>query len=108
MSICGGIGEVLFVADLARLSGIQCAPHSWNGADHERCHAARRGAAPRANAHARHDIPMLEFDTTENPFMTEELVEPLSLREGCFEVPTAPGLGIEVDEERMRACAVEA
>jgi L-alanine-DL-glutamate epimerase-like enolase superfamily enzyme len=49
---------------------------------------------------------MLEFDTTENPCMTHELVTPLRLRDGCFDVPTAPGLGIEVDEERVRAAAV--
>jgi len=38
--------------------------------------------------------------------MTHELVEPLALRDGCFEVPMAPGLGVEVDEARIRAAAV--
>jgi L-alanine-DL-glutamate epimerase-like enolase superfamily enzyme len=53
------------------------------------------------------DVPMLEFDTTENPCMTEELAQPLTLRDGHFDVPTAPGLGVEVDEERIRAAAVD-
>lgn len=29
ISLCGGIGEVLFIAELAALSGIQCIPHCW-------------------------------------------------------------------------------
>jgi D-galactarolactone cycloisomerase len=95
--ICGGIGEVLFVADLARLAGVQCAPHSWNGA-----------LMNAATLHVAALLPecMLEFDTTENPCMTDELLEPLLLSDGFFEVPTAPGLGVEVDEARIRAAAV--
>jgi D-galactarolactone cycloisomerase len=107
-SICGGIGEVLFVADLARLASIQCAPHSWNGAIMNAATLHIAALLPEPTRMPGNDIPMLEFDTTENPFMTDELVQPLTLLDGCFAVPTEPGLGIEVDEERMRACAVEA
>src|SRR5262249_46571303 len=90
--ICGGVGEVLFVSAMARLNGVQCAPSSWNGA-----------IMNAATLHVAALLPecMLEFDTTENPCMTDELSDPLALREGCFEVPTAPGLGIEVDEQRI-------
>jgi D-galactarolactone cycloisomerase len=108
VSICGGIGEVLFVADLARLSGIQCAPHSWNGQIMNAATLHIAALLPEPTRMPGNDLPMLEFDTTENPFMAEELVQPLELREGCFEVPTLPGLGIEVDEARVRACAVDA
>jgi D-galactarolactone cycloisomerase len=104
--ICGGIGEVLFVADLARLSGIQCAPHSWNGAIMNAATLHVAALLPEPTRVPGVDVPMLEFDTTENPCMTQELVTPLRLRDGCFDVPTAPGLGIEVDEERLRAAAV--
>ncbi|PYV11999.1 MAG: mandelate racemase, partial [Acidobacteria bacterium] len=31
VSLAGGIGECLFVAELARLWGIQCVPHIWAG-----------------------------------------------------------------------------
>jgi L-alanine-DL-glutamate epimerase-like enolase superfamily enzyme len=34
-------------------------------------------------------------------------VEPLRLRDGYFAVPMGPGLGIEIDEERIRAAAVD-
>jgi D-galactarolactone cycloisomerase len=96
--ICGGIGEVLFVAEMAQLNGVQCAPHSWNGA-----------IMNAATLHVAALLPecMLEFDTTENPCMTNELCDPLALRDGCFEVPMAPGLGVQVDEERIRAAAID-
>jgi len=32
VSLCGGIGEVLFISELANLSGVRCYPHCW-GAD---------------------------------------------------------------------------
>jgi D-galactarolactone cycloisomerase len=106
--ICGGLGEVLFVADLARLSGIQCIPHSWNGAvmNVATLHVASLladasrlpGVAP----------PLLECDSTENPFMTDELVEPLELHDGGYTVPDRPGLGVEIDEAALRRYAVAA
>jgi D-galactarolactone cycloisomerase len=101
-SICGGIGEVLFVADLARLYGIQCVPHSWNGAIMNVATLHVAAALPDATRLPGVDPPLLEFDTTENPFMSDELVEPLPLVDGCFTVPTAPGLGLEVDEARLQ------
>src|SRR5215472_1588598 len=104
--ICGGISEALFVADLARLAGIQCAPHSWNGAIMNAATLHVASALPDPTRVPGVDVLMLESDTTENPCMTEELVEPFTLRDGCFEVPTAPGLGVEVNEERIRAAAV--
>jgi D-galactarolactone cycloisomerase len=105
--ICGGIGETLFVAELARLGAIQCTAHSWNGAimNAATLHVAALLPSPARLPDV--DVPMLEFDTTENPCMTEELVESLTLRDGCFEVPMAPGLGVEVDEDRIRAAAVD-
>lgn len=32
VSLCGGIGEALFIAELSALSAIQCIPHCWGGA----------------------------------------------------------------------------
>jgi D-galactarolactone cycloisomerase len=101
-SICGGIGEVLFVADLARLYGIQCVPHTWDGAIMNVATLHVAAALPDATRLPGVDPPLLEFDTTDNPFMTDELVDQLQLVDGCFTVPTAPGLGVEVDEARLQ------
>jgi D-galactarolactone cycloisomerase len=53
------------------------------------------------------DAPMLEVDVTENPFRTEVCVgHPFALRDGAVQVPTGPGLGIEIDEAALRRYAV--
>jgi L-alanine-DL-glutamate epimerase-like enolase superfamily enzyme len=38
----------------------------------------------------------------ENPFRDEVVVKPFELKEGQVEIPTGPGLGIEVDEDVVR------
>jgi L-alanine-DL-glutamate epimerase-like enolase superfamily enzyme len=43
---------------------------------------------------------------TENSFRTEVCVgEPFALRDGYVELPSAPGLGIEIDEAALRRYA---
>lgn len=106
VSICGGIAECLFVADMARLAGIQTASHSWNGPIMQAATLHVAALLPDPSRMPRVETPMLEVDTTENPFMTDLLVEPLCMRDGCIEVPTRPGLGVEVNEARARAFAV--
>jgi D-galactarolactone cycloisomerase len=49
------------------------------------------------------DTPMLELGTTENPFLENLFVEPLEFRDGFMTVPKTPGLGVEVDEDRLRS-----
>lgn len=108
VSICGGIGECLFIADLARLYGVQCAPHSWNGAimNVASLHvAAVLGESTRVSGA---ETPLLEFDTTENQLITNLISPALALEDGYFRIPTRPGLGVDVDEEWVRAHAVEA
>jgi D-galactarolactone cycloisomerase len=108
VSICGGIGECLFIADMARLAGIQCAPHSWNGPI---MHAATLQVAallPDPSRMPGVDTPLVEVDTTENPFMTDLLVEPLKFSNGAFDLPARPGLGVDVDEARLQKYLVDA
>ena len=52
VSICGGIGECLFVADLARLYGHHLRPAHLERGDHERRHTARRGRVARRQSPA--------------------------------------------------------
>jgi L-alanine-DL-glutamate epimerase-like enolase superfamily enzyme len=42
---------------------------------------------------------MFEFPTIQNPLRHELLVEPLVMRDGVVEPPTAPGLGVEITDE---------
>ncbi len=104
--LCGGIREVLFVAELAELYGIQCIPHSWSGAvlNAASIHIASLIAEPTLMPGV--GTPMVEFDVTENRFASGILRAPLPLVEGCFEVPNTPGLGLDLDLNAIRALAV--
>ncbi len=103
IAICGGMRTALFAAELAALQGIDCCPHSWNGAVMAAATlhvlAAQAGDATRSDA-------LLEWDTSENPFMVELLREPFVLDDGCYTVPDAPGLGVELDEDALARHAV--
>jgi D-galactarolactone cycloisomerase len=103
--ICGGIAEARFVTDLARLYGVLCIPHTWNGAI---MHVASLHLAAVLPAPTRVDdriSDLLEYDTTENELI-RRLVQPAwQPVDGYFQVPTGPGLGVEVDEEWIRAHA---
>lgn len=107
VAICGGIGDTLFVGELAALMGIACLPHSWNGAIMTAATLHVAALLPEATRVLGASPPLLEFDTTENPLATRLVCEPPRLVDGCFGVPTAPGLGVEVDEAWIRAHAVE-
>jgi len=41
--------------------------------------------------------PLLEFDQFEHPMRMAILTEPITHQAGWVEVPTGPGLGIEID-----------
>jgi D-galactarolactone cycloisomerase len=99
VAIIGGIGEVLFIAELAELNAIRCIPHAWGGAvllaatlhALSLLHDATRSPASQG--------PLIEVDSAENPFRDHVLREPFTLTEGSIAVPSGPGLGVEVDEE---------
>jgi D-galactarolactone cycloisomerase len=102
ISLCGGIAECLFVCELARLFGIQAAPHCWGGAITIAATVQLLALLPDASwAHTTY-TPMLELDCYENPFRDQVVKQPVQVREGYVEVPTGPGLGIEIDEEVVR------
>ena len=107
VSLCGGIAEMLFIADLAALYGIRTLPHSWNGAVTEAASLQIAALLPEATMMPGSDVPLLEHDTTENPFVGGGLREPFAFRDGEYDLPTGPGLGIELDEEWLRAHAVD-
>lgn len=102
VTICGGIGECLFVADLARLAGLQCIPHCWGGAIAIAAAVHILALLPNPTGGPSAETPMLEYDTTENLFRTTLLAEPLTVRDGFIQVPSGPGLGITVDEDLLR------
>lgn len=107
--LCGGIGEVLFIAEMARLFSIQCVPHCWSGAIAIAATLQVLSLLPSDTHGFTSDGPMLELDTSENPLRTELVARPPAIgSDGQIGVPTGAGLGIEIVEEAVRKYAAGA
>jgi D-galactarolactone cycloisomerase len=106
--ICGGIGEVLFVAGLAALDGIPCVPHTSNGAIGIAAAMAAVAALPVLTTSPGEELPLLEWGLDENPWRTDIAALPSIGPAGRVTLPTGPGLGIDLDEPLIRRMAARA
>ena len=90
----GGISEARRIAWAAESHGIEVVPHGWNTAV---------GVA--ADVHlvsTFHTRSFVEFNVG-NEFVEGLIDPPFRLdQDGCLPVPTAPGLGINLDRERLK------
>jgi L-alanine-DL-glutamate epimerase-like enolase superfamily enzyme len=87
-TIIGGIGEARRACEVAAARSIPVAVHVW-------------GSAPTlaANIHVAFATPncvWVEHPVLGNPLESELFVEPLAIRDGHVQPPTAPGLGIRL------------
>jgi len=106
ISLCGGLGEVLFISELAKLASIRCIPHCWGGDILIAATIQLLSLMHDPHWGFPNDTPMLELDQSENPWRDGLATERFELRDGMMTVPTKPGLGIEVDEEVVKQYAV--
>ncbi|MCY2963475.1 MAG: mandelate racemase/muconate lactonizing enzyme family protein [Planctomycetota bacterium] len=90
-SRCGGITEVLRVAELADKAALKLAPHSWSDAIAIFANAQVVAATPHALT--------VEVDQTGNPFVDELLSEPWKVVDGRLQLSERPGLGIELNPQ---------
>ncbi|MBM1633793.1 mandelate racemase/muconate lactonizing enzyme family protein [Sulfitobacter mediterraneus] len=89
----GGIWETKKIAAMAEVYNAQMAPHLYAGP-----------VEWAANIHLAVSIPnILMAETIETPFHDQLIKGSIRVEEGFIPAPTAPGLGIEVDEELARA-----
>jgi D-galactarolactone cycloisomerase len=104
--ICGGIGEALFYANLAHLQAVPTVPHTSGGAIGIAAGLQLISLLPSATRLPGADEPLLEVGTGENPWRTDVLEDGWRVgRDGWVDIPTGPGLGIEVDEAFVRGHA---
>ncbi|GAA4572284.1 D-galactarolactone cycloisomerase [Micromonospora coerulea] len=101
-AVCGGVGELAFVADLAALRGRQCVPHAWGGAVLLAATLQAISLIPEPSELVGPDSPLLEVDRFDNPMRTRLAPEPFALADGYMSIPDGPGLGITVDEDFVR------
>ncbi|HYZ22142.1 MAG TPA: mandelate racemase/muconate lactonizing enzyme family protein [Rhodopila sp.] len=93
---CGGMGAMLDIAAMAQPHAVALAPHNYN--------STLVGLAATVQLSAM--IPnfwIAECFINLKPACDEVAATPLTVQDSFVELPTAPGLGIELDVERLRA-----
>lgn len=103
VSLCGGIGECLFIAEMARLYGVQCHPHCYGSAITIAATLQLLSLLPDTSWGHTPETPLLELDVVENALRDRLVTRPAQIdRDGWIAVPTGPGLGVAVDEDALK------
>ena len=92
---CGGLLEGKKIAAIAEVHGAQIAPHCYCGPIVAAANLQLAACSP--------NFLILEAIEDWGGFHAELLKTPLRFENGCTVVPTAPGLGVELDEEVLAA-----
>ena len=75
------------------MANVLVVPHSWSS-------DLLTAASLHLNAFMRR-AEFIEFNTSQGPLSRDMVREPLRMVDGYLEVPTSPGLGVEVNEETI-------
>lgn len=97
----GGITECRKIADMAATFGVRYVPHVWGTGIAMAAALQLLAVLPNEPLCRFPFEPLLEFDRTEHPIRQAILTTPIEHRQGWVEVPTASGLGIEVDRKAL-------
>lgn len=95
----GGLSECKKIAAMASAWGVRYLPHVWGSGVALAANLHLIATIPPASMSANPIEPIFEYDTTENPFRTELLLEPIIPQNGSLKIPQGPGLGIDVDRK---------
>ena len=94
---CGGLSEIRRIAELAELYGVQVVPHGWKTGITAAC--GRHFQASTLNAEVFEFLSPYLYDSP----LRQSLVSPEPMIvNGRMELPAAPGLGVDLDEETVR------
>ena len=103
---CGGISAGRHIIALAQSHGVQVNPHVWGSAIAQAASLQLLAAVPVAHHSLFAQEPILEFDRSSHPFRVQLITRPIQQVDGWVEIPSGPGLGVEVDRavlEKYRA-----
>ena len=94
LSRCGGLTVGKQIADLAMRRQIDCVPHAW-------LTDLLKAASLHLNAYLMNSL-YLEFNVSSASLLNTLCTTSIEMVDGMIPVPTAPGLGVQVDEEMVR------
>jgi len=98
----GGLTECKKIAALAQAAGVQCVPHAWGTAIGLAATLHFIASLPDCPPCLVPIPPLLEFEQTFNPFRDDLAASRITHRTGWVDVPTGPGLGIEIDRDVLK------
>lgn len=108
----GGISEYLRVLALCHSHFTPVVNHVWGSAIAVATNLQLLAAMPPIPGGLHPREPLLEFDTTDNKFRDELLLNPLNIQDqvavsnGFVEIPNGPGLGVEPDRDFIKRYSV--
>jgi L-rhamnonate dehydratase len=100
MTRCGGLTDGLRIAKLAEEKGVVCMPHAW-----------KSGIVKAASLHMNAILPgerLQEYCVAGTPINEALTIQRHPLKDGYVDVPTGPGLGVDLDPEILAHFTVKA
>jgi D-galactarolactone cycloisomerase len=107
LALCGGLSVARFIGELCATEHLRVSPHVWGTAIG--LAAAVHWVASLPDYPHTDNVPdptLVEYDVGENLLRDGLLASPLAARDGFITVPTAPGLGVELDPDVVERCTV--
>lgn len=98
---CGGITAVRHITALAQAHGVPVNPHVWGSAIAQAASLQVIAALPVAHHCLFAGEPILEYDRSSHPFREQLVARPLEQVDGWVDIPSRPGLGVEVDRNTL-------
>jgi D-galactarolactone cycloisomerase len=108
----GGISEYLKVLAMAHAHFVPVVNHVWGSAIAVATNLQLLAAMPPLPGGIHPIEPLLEFDTTDNKFRDELIIDPLKIQQqvsangGFVSIPDNPGIGVEPDPEFIRRFSI--
>lgn len=99
----GGFTECKKVAAMAQAYGTPVIPHVWGSGIGLAASLQFIASLPPAPAAMEVDDMWLEYDQSSHPFRSDLIYGGIRLEDGMVKVPMAPGIGVEVDRDVIKA-----
>jgi D-galactarolactone cycloisomerase len=97
----GGFTAARHIIALAHSHGVQVNPHVWGSAVAQAASLQFIVAIPPANHSLFPAEPIFEYDCSAHPLRNAIVTEPVQHSAGWIDIPTKPGLGIEINRDAI-------
>jgi D-galactarolactone cycloisomerase len=95
----GGFTECRKISVLAQAWHMMLIPHVWGSGIGLAASLQFLATVPPAPLALKPIEPMLEYDQSSHPFRQDLIFDAITMRDGKVQVPTGPGLGVEVNRD---------